>query len=299
MSTAARPRDGDLRPTAPEAGSAPTPGVGTVPRPVRHFDTLVAALDLYPAADRALSHVAALAAAGAMPVELVTVLDADADASDISATAALQLRATQNALGRHELFVVHSSAPGAVIVDHVGGRDGALLVLATTARGGPDGDRLGPVTDEVLSRVRHPVVVVGPRAERPAGGLVVAVDATSSAGAAMRVVERWQATFRNGDGTQIVQVVAPDSWPHEDDVPADGVGEYVEQLGGRGIAATGAVLRGHDPVTAIVDHAVRTRASMVVVTAPADPGQPTHWFHTARRLIRFAPCPVLVVPADG
>ncbi len=86
---------------------------------------------------------------------------------------------------------------------------------------------------------------------------------------------------------------------HEDDVPADGVGEYVEQLGGRGIAATGAVLRGHDPVTAIVDHAVRTRASMVVATALADPGQPTHWFHTARRLIRFVPCPVLVVPADG
>jgi nucleotide-binding universal stress UspA family protein len=266
---------------------------------VRRFDTLVTALDLYPAADRVLSHVAALAMAGSLPVELVTVLAAGADASDMSATAALQRRATRCALRRHELFVVRNDSPGAVIVDHVSGRDGALLVLATTARGGDDGDRLGLVTDAVMSRARQPVVVVGPRAEPSAGCLLVAVDAADGADAALPVVERWLATFRYVDGPRIIQVAAPDSWPDQGDEPPDhAVGRYLEQLGATGIAATGAVVRGHDPVSAILDHAARSRAAMIVVTAPADPGRPTHWFRTSRRLIRLAPCPVLVVPAD-
>jgi hypothetical protein len=37
---------------------------------------------------------------------------------------------------------------------------------------------------------------------------------------------------------------------------------------------------------------------VLIVTSPRWPGEPSHWFHTTRRLIRRSIAPVLVVPAD-
>lgn len=263
---------------------------------MRTFNTIVCALDLHPFADRALTHVAALARGRGVGIELVTVVDETVRPASVIVE--LEQRAERFGLQRSELVVIHSESPGGEIGDHVSGRDGTLLVIATTAHGGRDEHQLGTVTDEVLRRTRQPVMVVGPRAVEAAGCLVVATDDAETAGAAMPVVERWLATFGDRE-VRIVEVRAPDAWPERaPDAPAPWLDRYVDQLGACGITAVGEVVRGFDPVVSVVDGIAGTDVAMIVVTSPSDPGQPTHWFRTARRLIRFAPRPVLVVPAE-
>jgi nucleotide-binding universal stress UspA family protein len=263
---------------------------------VRPFDTIVCALDLHPAADRALPYVAALARGRRVAVEVLTVVD-DA-ARTVAVTAELAARARQHGLIGAELFAIRAASVGSVITDHVSHRDGALLVIATTAHGGHDEHQLGAVTDDVLRRTHQPVMVVGPRAALSSGCLVVLVDDEGGADAAMPIVQRWLTTFGDRE-VRVVEVRAPDAWPeHVDDEPASCVDQYVDQLAGRGISATGEAVSGIDPVESVIAGMARTDVAMVVVTSPADIGQPTHWFHTARRLIRFSPRPVLVVPLD-
>jgi nucleotide-binding universal stress UspA family protein len=191
-----------------------------------------------------------------------------------SVLADLEQRVERYRLPRPELFVVDADAPGAAVVDHVSGRDGALLVIASTAHGGSDEHQLGAVTDEVLRRTRQPVMVAGPRAELSPGGLVVVVDGAGFADAALPVVERWSATF--GDrGIRILEVQAPDRWPEDvDDAPARTVDRYVEQLGGRGLGASGDVIRALDPVVGVLAGIARSSVAMVVVASPPDVGQP-------------------------
>jgi nucleotide-binding universal stress UspA family protein len=229
-------------------------------------------------------------------VELVTVVDGAAPMAVVSAE--LGRRAQRYGLLRAEHFVVHGAHPGSELLDHVSGRDGALLVIATTAHGGADEHQLGAVTDDVLRRTRQPVMVVGPRAVLSAGCLVVVVDDAGTADAALPVVERWVETFEDC-GVRIVEIQALDAWPRDvDDGRTRDVDRYVDQLGAHGIQAIGEVAPGLDPVLGVIDGVARTDVAMIVVTSPPDIGQPTHWFHTARRLIRFSPRPVLVVPVD-
>ena len=168
-------------------------------------------------------------------------------------------------------------------------------MIATTGHGGGDEAGLGPVTDEVLRRVHQPVLVVGPVAAPATGDLMLAVDATGIAHAALPFVEAWLRTF--GGGTpRVVEVLPPDPWPSDDAAaPIGCVDEYVGRLAQRRIESS-EVLRALDPALALAAHAASCHASMLVVTSPHDPGQPSHWYETARRLVRTSPCPVLVVP---
>jgi nucleotide-binding universal stress UspA family protein len=263
---------------------------------VRPFDPIVCAVDLHPAADRVLPYVAALARGRRVSVELVTVVGDTVPSAPV--LAGLERRVERHGLKRSELFVIAAAAPGSAVVEHVSGRDGALLVIASTAHGGCDEHQLGTVTDQVLRRLRQPVLVVGPRSEMSPGALVVVVDDSGFADAAMPVVERWSATF--GDrGIHIVEVRAPDRWPEHVDVePGPRVDRYVAQLGASGLDARGQVIRGLDPVVGVLDRMAHMDVAVVVVASPPDIGQPTHWFSTSRRLIRFSPRPVLVVPVD-
>ncbi len=114
---------------------------------------------------------------------------------------------------------------------------------------------------------------------------------------ALPVLEAWTRAF-GGNVAEVVEVVPPDGWPSWDAVSPGHHDGYIAQLGQRGIDARSVVLRAQDPARAIVDDCETTRADSLVMTCPRWEGDLSHWFVTVRRVIRMAPVPVLVVPAD-
>ena len=79
--------------------------------------------------------------------------------------------------------------------------------------------------------------------------------------------------------------------PPPDD--ADRVQRALTQLG---VDVTLDRVDGSDPPGAIL--AAADTSTVIVVASSPWPDGPGNWYATARHLIRRAPCPVLVVPAD-
>lgn len=261
------------------------------------FTTIVAVVDLQTAPDRALPVVARLAQAGAIPVELVTVLDPDQTAA--SATWEIERRVEQCGLRRTTCYALEGESPARAIVEHASARDGALLVIPTSGSGAWGENQLDSITEDVLQGVRQPVVIVGPGLRPWAGGpLVVAVDSSGIADAAMPVVEAWVRTFQGAP--RLVTVIPPGTWPADvADAPSEEVTTYVDLLNEHGIAASGEVLRELEAAPALAAHVAAMHDAVLVVTCPRSRDRASHWYGTTRALIRTASCPVLVVPADG
>ena len=74
--------------------------------------------------------------------------------------------------------------------------------------------------------------------------------------------------------------------------------DAVANLADLGIVAAVRRLVTTDAAASLIEVAGTSESAILVVAAPRSPGRVTHWFATARRLIRYAPCPVLVVPSD-
>jgi nucleotide-binding universal stress UspA family protein len=188
---------------------------------------------------------------------------------------------------------------GPQVVEHATGRDGAIVVLEAFG-GGPPGDRLFDADAEVvLTRLRHPVLVLGPAARVPptTPTPVVALDAGAHVAAAAAAA-RWQVTFRS-PRPLVVALDPPDPWPDDGTASVeDPARRAVADLARHGIEASLVRRVALDPATAVLESAELVEEPVVVVAAPRWPGGPSHWFSTARRLIRRAGCPVLVVPAD-
>ena len=245
-----------------EAGDALSDEHGDVP-----FGTVVAVVDLVAPRDRALSVVAGLARAGVVPVEIVAVIRPDESAA--AATRELERRVEQHGLRRTTCYALHGESPGRTIIEHVSVRDGALVVIATSGSGARGEKELDPITEDVLHGVRQPVVVVGPAAQSCVGGpLVVAVDGTGIARAAIPVVEAWVRTVP-GPAPRLVTVIPPGTWPADGvETPPEEVATYVDLLYERGIAATAEVLRELEAPPALAAYAAAIRAVVVVVTSP-------------------------------
>jgi nucleotide-binding universal stress UspA family protein len=264
--------------------------MGSVP-----FTTIAAVLDLHAPAEGALGVVAGLARGGAIPVELLTVLRPDEAAAP--AMWQLERRAQQRGLRRTTCYGLHGESPARAIVDHVSGREGTLLVIATSGTGAWGENQLDPVTEAVLEGVRQPVMVVGPGLRPWAPGpLVVAVDDTGIAGAAMPVVAAWVRTVPLA-APRLVTVIPPGAWP-ADGADASPAEMYVDLLDEHGIAASAEVLRELEAAPALAAHASAIQDAVMVVTSPRSRDRASHWYGTTRALIRAASCPVLVVPAD-
>lgn len=260
--------------------------------------SIVAATDLGQAADRALLVAAGLARRAGLPLEVLTVV-ADGDPHEVVA------REQQKLIERHELerptlYIEHATDVGSAIADHVTNRQGALLVMATTARGAPGEHRLGAITEAVLGAVRQPVLILGPNAvERVATrGLPVAVvDGSAIGDVLIRPIEAWAQTF-SVERAIVLEVIPPTSWPSADDPPVGHVRAHVERLARHGVEATGQVLRAEDAAPALIDYAARPGDPLLVMASPRWEGDPTHWFVTVRRVISRTTGPVLVVPTD-
>ena len=259
------------------------------------FSSIVVATDLHEDFGRVAAIACALAAKAYLPVEVVALASAH-PAGSSSAGRELERRIAAGGLEAALCSVV----PGDELVEHVGNRDGALLVIATTTWASSGVDLLDQVVEDVLARVVQPVLVVGPccaAAPDPFAAPVMVVDGSDIADAAIPVVEAWVRTFP-GPGVRVVEVVAPTGFPIPTDEAATHVRRYVDVLAGHDVAAIGDVVRGDEPGRELAAFAGALDPAVVIVTSPRWAGEPSHWFHTTRRLIRRSIAPVLVVPAD-
>ena len=266
------------------------------------FTSLVVALDLEATGDRALPVVRALSRLADVAVELVTV-SSPRVAEDIDSFE-LGRRATASGWPAHAYTVLHGDDVARVLVDHVRGRDGSLLVMATSAKRPLVGRLGGNVSTRVLALTDRPVLLVGPmvsprlRIVRPT--LVVGVGPMEHAGVAVSTIASWTQTFP-GDDPWVVEVVptATDLAEAAEGGAAANLRPYVELLAGAGVRASSRVLQGGEPGFWLEDFAEHIADPILVATSARWTDGQRHWHSETRELVRQSTHPVLVVPAAG
>ena len=265
------------------------------------LSSIVVAVDLERSGERALPVALALGQLVGLPVEIVTV--ASRDRSGARQVIDLDRRASALGVAARSIVVLHDDDPGRAIAAQVNNCDGALLVMATTARSALGVPVHGSVSEEVLGHVRQPVLLIGPNVQEPChmakATLVACVDGSDSAEAALPVMVSWARSF-GGPRPWFVEVIPPlgASFTAEGgDLESTHVRSFVERLAADGIGASWRVLRGTDPVATLREFADDISGSVLVVTSERWPGS-SHWYSTARKLVRWSPRPVLLVPAD-
>ena len=162
------------------------------------FSSIVAAVDLGPDGDRALPVTRALAAAGDLPVELLTVssphMDEATDTFELSRRAPRRTDGHRTPSPSPTTTTLH-----AAIVTHLEHRDDPLLVMATSAKASLAARFLGSVTEAVLGRIGQPVVLVGPNVpgdvELVSPTLVVFIDTDDLAEATVPAIVPWVRAF--------------------------------------------------------------------------------------------------------
>ena len=260
------------------------------------FTSLVVALDLEASGDRALPVVRALARLADVAVELVTV-SSPLVAEDIDSFE-LSRRATASGWPAHAYSVLHGDDVAQVLVDHVRGRHGSLLVMATSAKRPLIGRLGGSVSARVLALIDRPVLLVGPmvsprlRIARPT--LVVGAGPMEHAGVAVSTIASWTQTFP-GDDPWVVEVVATAADPGA----AADLRSYVELLAGAGVRVSSRVLQGGEPGFWLEDFAEHIADPVLVATSARWTDGQLHWRSETRELVRQSSHPVLVVPAAG
>lgn len=273
------------------------------------FGSIVVPLDLEVIGDRALPVVRSLAQLGGLSVELLTIssprMEGYADACELGR------RVRAHGLGPHSINVLYDDDAGRAITQFLDGRDDALVVMGTSAKGTLHELAFGSVSEYVLANAHRPVVVVGPRVDpsRWTGHpqLVVAVDESDVSDAAVPVIESWLHTF--GERAVRVVEVAPvavsvDAALHEtrDSAPLmrgepDRARRFATVLAGRGVAASSQVLYGGDPAARLADLDVDDGDAVLVATSSDWTTPGVHWWSTTRRIAQHSTHPVLVVPA--
>jgi nucleotide-binding universal stress UspA family protein len=266
------------------------------------FSSIVVPIDFAGAEDRAVPVAKSLAEFGGLPIELLTVVSRGA--GNGFDRWELEERVRPLALGPHRSLVVESEHAGQAIVEHVRCRDGALVVLATSAKGAIDEDYAGSVSEYVLAEARQPVLLVGPRVEivrrLSAPRLVVGVDRSGLASVAVPVVVAWWRTFGRAEPrfVEVIPYVPTIAAQAGRALEAAHVRAYVDEVARSGVEAVGEVVYGDDAATALAGYVEHRPDSVLVVTAERWAGAQTHWRSTSRKLALRSSCAVLVVPAD-
>jgi nucleotide-binding universal stress UspA family protein len=273
------------------------------------FTSIVVPLDLDAVGDRALPIAGSLARLGGLPIELLTIesphMESFVDVCELGR------RVKTYGLGPHSVNVLYDDDAGRAITGFVASRNDALIVMGSSAKGPLREQAFGSVSEHVLAHAHRPVLIIGPHVDRfdttSAPTLVVGVDDSDAADAAIPVIESWQHTF--GGGVVRVVEVAPlavgaDAALKECPDPApvlrgepDRAGRFARLLTDRSIPAKWEVLYGGDPASRLEDLAAHLDNAVVVATTTGwtDPG--IHWHSTTREIARHSTRPVLVVPA--
>jgi nucleotide-binding universal stress UspA family protein len=197
------------------------------------------------------------------------------------------------------------------IIDYAAAHDIDFIVMGTHGRRGVRRLLLGSVTEEVIRRSPCPVLTMRthkeawtlPRIDR----IMVPVDFSASTrqviGVASRMAEHYDAAIT------LVHVVDLEYYPYygfgsdpfravEKDMVMASEGkltEYVEELQGAGIIATGETVKGH-PAKAIRETAVEHDVDLIVVGLHCRRGLDRALVGSiSEKVMRSAHCPVLVV----
>ncbi len=254
---------------------------------------IVVALDGTAYAERALEAADALSAAAGLRMHLVAVRG---DQADLTSTHGYLNRVARRAPRVSDLLV----EIGTDVAGHLSGlaEAGALVVLATHARG-PVGDVLfGSVADAVLRQTRRPVLLVGPEAGVPDpefATMVVPDDAGVGGWRLQEHASAWAQRLRAVPW--VVQVLPTEASGQMTDVlEAANVERVAKELGPM---AEWEVLHGAEPAERIVRFAREHDAGLIAMTVP-----PRHRFGpdvaggVALEVIRRAPCPVLALARE-
>jgi nucleotide-binding universal stress UspA family protein len=263
------------------------------------FTSIVVALDLEANGDRALPVARGLAELGGIPVELLTVssprVSEDADVFE------LRRRAADNGWPDDCFTVAHDNHPARAIVDLVERHDGALLVMATSARAPLAGHLLGNVIEEVLGAIDQPVLLVGPNVPTSYGvrrpTLVACVDHTDVAAASVPAIARWVGTFGGGE-TWVTKVIPTGrASTVQDGNASENVRHFAQLLADQDVPASWGVLCGDEADVRLEEFADRLSDPIFVATSVRWTDGRLHWRSTTHQLVQRSTRPVLVVPA--
>jgi nucleotide-binding universal stress UspA family protein len=199
-----------------------------------------------------------------------------------------------------ETVVILDRAPIEAILLHAQHAD-TLVCMTTHGRSGVGQALLGSVTEAVLHRTPHPLLLVGPQLQtrlsalEPAN-LLFAIDGSAISESIIPIVTEWAAMLHLS--VRVAEVTIPSAGllvaRHEQGAHADVEG-VVELLRSRGVDADGEVLLGADSAEHIVDRAIGWPATMVAIATHGRTGVARVVLGSvAMKIVHASPCPVLV-----
>jgi nucleotide-binding universal stress UspA family protein len=197
---------------------------------------------------------------------------------------------------KHETLVIPGQ-PVASILHAAGERNADLIVMGTHARRGFHRALLGSVAEGVLHGSECPVVTVSQRLRPHEGAVSISkmicpVNFSDTAYASLRWASRMASTF--GTELVVVHVIEPDAPPSETDLRR--VREWIEPELGSAVSYRELVLHG-GAAERVLDCAEDISADFLVIGAQHKLFRDTTVIGTTtERLVRFASCPVMVVP---
>jgi nucleotide-binding universal stress UspA family protein len=262
---------------------------------------VVVPLDGSPLSERALPFAVAMAAGG--PVTLVTT---KWDHDVVSARDYLEARAAELDIEDLETVVVMDRDPDDAILVTAHRHPGAIICMGTHGRSGLGEEVLGSVAEAVVRRAEPPVMLIGPEAEprrEDASTMLVAVD---SAETSRSIILPAAAIAASLDLDLVVVHVGPPPpvpMAADADVPpltGDGIAleAAADVLATSGLRGDARLVRGPDAARTICELARDVPTTYVVVGTHARHGLARVALGSvAMRVVRHAPCPVLVVRA--
>jgi nucleotide-binding universal stress UspA family protein len=258
------------------------------------FERIIVVADEFSTSDRPFALARRLSTAGDLTVEVVYGVLPGHQGEGIPGWR-LQRRLDAHGLSAAELRVLRADEPELALCEHLAGHDGSLILRSTSAGGHDGGPLLDRTAEAIMSHLPHPLLLLGPRQTNPRGDAqlspITVRDGASEAATLDSATETWISTFTKVQ-PELLDVFPPDPWPRSGVDPGPKVRE----------ARSGTVLtelRAVDLGDAVLSHLNGRRDAVVVVSSPRWSSAASHWWSTARRLVRHLSCPVLVVPMVG
>ena len=185
-------------------------------------------------------------------------------------------------------------------------RADTLVCMATHGRSGVAQALLGSVTEAVLRRVPHPLLLVGPQLQTRLSALeppnlLVAIDGSETSESIVPAAAEWTAMLRLS--VRVVEVAIPSAGlllvRPERDAHAH-VERVLARLRNLGINADGEVLLGAEPAEHVVDRATGWPATLLAIATHGRTGVARVVLGSvAMKIVHSSPCPVLVARPPG
>lgn len=259
---------------------------------------IVVPLDWSAFAERALAPAAALARPLGGSIELVMVSSPGVDPNDDGRYLARLAAEVEGPAASWTLL--EGNDVGAALREHLARRPDGLVCMATHGRGGIARAVLGSTAEAVVRHSDRPVLLVGPssRVDEETKIVLACVDPTAEA--SRRAVEPALALASElGATTWLLEVQPPGTEAARD-------GDVVEGADLAGLAADARrraaevewlVEHEAEPSRGILEAAASVHAGVIVMMTRARRGLARSVLGSVtERVVRHAPCPVLVVP---